>query len=188
MPEPAASPPVPPPRAAVRVPTPALSAYARTIVHQHAALCVAATFVPNPVANSLAVTGVQLKMLADLSHAYGVPFSQDISRSLIGATAGGVLNYFIARNPITRGVRDFLTATVPWLAWPLRLLAGPALMAVYTIVLGYAFVRHYESGGAYHDFNWRDFRHELTRKLGLPPPRLDPPIDVVATSVAPEKV
>jgi uncharacterized protein (DUF697 family) len=133
-------------------------------------MCAAVSFVPNPIANSLAITGVQLKMLSDLSQLYGVPFSQDLVRSLLGATAGGVINFILARNPVTRGVRDFLMATVPLIALPLRFLAGPAFIAGYTVVLGNSFIRHYECGGSYLDFNWRNFRHELARKLGLPHP------------------
>jgi len=163
---------------------PEVSARARGLVREHAALCAAATLVPVPVADSLAVTGVQLKMLADLSRLYKVPFSQDVVRALLGAAAGGVLNFVIARNPVTRRVRDFLTATVPWLALPLRILAGPALMAGYTLVLGNAFIRHYERGGSYLDFNWRHFRYELAAKLGLPRPSFaDGAIDVQATPV-----
>jgi len=133
-------------------------------------MCAAVACVPNPIANSLAVTGVQLKMLSDLSRLYGVPFSQDIARALLTATGGGVLNYLLARNPVTRTVRDFLMAAVPLIALPLRFLAGPAFIAGYTLVLGNSFIRHYERGGSYLDFNWRDFRHELARKLGLPHP------------------
>lgn len=155
---------------APRIPSPAVAARARALVRENAVMCAAVSFVPNPIANSLAITGVQLKMLSDLSKLYGVPFSQDLVRSLLTATAGGVINFILARNPVTRGVRDFLMATVPLIALPLRFLAGPAFIAGYTLVLGNSFIRHYECGGSYLNFNWRDFRHELARKLGLPHP------------------
>ncbi len=158
------------PRTAPRIVSPAIAERARALVRENAVMCAAVSFVPNPIANSLAITGVQLKMLADLSKLYGVPFSQDIVRSLLTATAGGLLNFIIARNPVTRGVRDFLMATVPLIALPMRFLAGPAFIAGYTLVLGNSFIRHYECGGSYLNFNWRDFRHELAHKLGLPRP------------------
>ena len=157
-------------KTAPRIPSPAVAARARSLVRENAVMCAAVSFVPNPIANSLAITGVQLKMLSDLSKLYGVPFSQDLVRSLLTATAGGVINFILARNPVTRGVRDFLMATVPLIALPLRFLAGPAFIAGYTLVLGNSFIRHYEGGGSYLNFNWRDFRHELARKLGLPHP------------------
>ena len=177
--------PVPPPEArpAVRLPTPERSRRAREIVTAHTALVAGINFIPGPMIASMAVTGVQLNMLSDISKLYGVPFSHDIGRALLASAAGGVLTYYIGQNPVTRGIRDFLTATVPLIAYPLRLFAGPVFVGGYTLVLGNAFVRHYENGGTYLDFNWRDFRHELARKLGLPPPSRDEPLDVAATPV-----
>lgn len=93
-------------------------------------VCAAVSFVPNPIANSLAITGVQLKMLSDLSMLYGVPFSQDLVRSLLTATAGGVINFIPARNLVTRGVRDFLMATVPLIALPCAFSPVPHLSPV----------------------------------------------------------
>ena len=152
-----------------RVVTPAVSARARAMVREYAVMCAAASFTPVPVLDSLAVTGVQLKMLADLSRHYRVPFSQNIARAMLTAVAGGLFNFLLARNPVTGALRHFVNTALPWIALPLRLLTGPSLMAAYTLILGNAFIRHYEKGGDYLDFNWRHFRVELTRKLGLPP-------------------
>jgi len=172
---------------AAALPPSARTLAARTIIRHHAALCAAASFIPMPIVGSVAITGVQLDMLRSLSGLYGVPFSQDTGRALLASAAGGVLNYYLAHNPVTRTVRDFLNATVPWLAWPLRMLTGPALMAGYTVLLGQAFVRHYEKGGTHLNFNWGDFRRELARKIGLPAPgpAAGGAIDVVATVVPP---
>ncbi len=139
--------------------------------------------IPLPVAGSIAVTSVQLDMLSDISRLYGVPFSHDAGRALLASAAGGLLNYYLSQNPITRAVRDFLNATVPWLALPLRLFTGPLLMAGYTTLLGQSFVRHSEKGGSYLNFDWSAFRQELTAKLGFGSPRPSPVIDIVATTV-----
>ncbi len=170
---------------AAPLPSPARTLAAQRIVRHHAALCAAASFIPMPIVGSVAITGVQLDMLRDLSRLYGVSFSQDTGRALLASAAGGVLNYYLAQNPLTRAVRDFLNATVPWLAWPLRMLTGPALMAGYTVLLGQAFVRHYEKGGTHLNFNWSDFRRDLVRKIGLPAPAsaTGGAINVVATVV-----
>ena len=170
-------------RPAVRLATPERSLQARKIVRHHAALCAAASMIPLPVAGSIAVTGVQLDMLGDISRLYGVPFSHDAGRALVAAAAGGVLNYYLAQNPITRAVRDFLNATVPWIALPLRLFTGPLLMAGYTTLLGQSFIRHSERGGSYLDFDWSAFRRELTAKLGIGSTPPSPVIDILATTV-----
>lgn len=167
------------------LPPSARSLAAQRIIRHHAAMCAAASFIPMPIVGSIAITGVQLDMLSDLSRLYGVPFAQDTGRALLTSAAGGLLNYYLAKNPITRAVRDFLNATVPWLAWPLRMLTAPALMAGYTMLLGQAFVRHYEKGGTHLNFNWSDFRRELARKIGLPVAAPGGAINVAATVVPP---
>ncbi len=154
---------------APRAITAAVSQRARGIVREYTAMSAAASFTPIPIADSMAVTGVQLKMLADLSRHYNVPFAQNIAQAMLLATAGGVFNFLLSANPITGALRNFVNTALPLIALPLRLFTGPALVAGYTYILGNAFIRHYEQGGDYHNFNWTDFRHELRRKLGLPP-------------------
>ncbi len=153
----------------IRVIPPAVAARARGMVREYAFMCAAASFTPVPILDSVAVTGVQLKMLADLSQHYRVPFSHNIAKAMLTAIGGGVFNFLLARNPVTGALRHFVNTALPWIALPLRLLTGPTLMAAYTLILGNAFIRHYEKGGEYLDFDWSDFRTELTRKLGLPP-------------------
>lgn len=154
-----------------RVPTPALQRQAQDIVRQHVLFCASSTWIPNPIASSMVVTTLQLKMIAEISRLYGVHFEHDKGRALVASAAGGVLSYFLSKNPVTTTVRDFLMATVPTIAIPLRMFTGPAIMAAYTYILGNAFVRHYHGGGNYLNFNWPAFRYELAAKLGLPRPR-----------------
>lgn len=152
--------------------SPARRAHARRLVRDNAATCAVISFVPAPFLGSVGISALQLRMLSELSGLYGVPFSQNVARSLVAASAGGVLNSTLARNPISHALRDWVNVHFALIALPLRLLTGPALMAAYTFILGNAFIRHYEKGGAYIDFDWLLFRYELTSKLGLPRPLL----------------
>ena len=159
--------PTPPP-----VVSPALRAHARRLVRDNAATCAVISFVPARFLGSVGISALQLRMLAELSELYGVPFSQNVARSLVAASVGGVLNSVLARNPVSHALRDWVNVHLSVIALPLRLLTGPVLMAAYTYILGNAFVRHYEKGGAYLDFDWQLFRYELASKLGLPRPLL----------------
>lgn len=152
--------------------SPARKAHARRLVRDSAATCAAVSLVPAPLLGSVGISALQLRLLSELSKIYGVPFSQNVARSLIAATAGGVLNSALARNPISHALREWVNVHLAIIALPLRLLTGPALMAAYTYILGNAFIRHYEKGGAYLDFDWLLFRYELASKLGLPRPLL----------------
>ncbi len=145
------------------------SAAARVAVRDYALYVAATTFVPGALLSSIAVSGLHLKMLARLSKLYAVPFSQEPARAVLAAGSGGLLSLFLSSNPVTKIARDFFTATVPWIAVPVRLLAEPAIMGGYSYLLGHAFIRHYENGGHYLNFDWEVFRNELLQKMGLPP-------------------
>ncbi len=145
------------------------SAEARRTVREHAGYCAAAALIPGSFVGSIAVSGMHLKMLASLSRIYGVPFSQEPVKAVLAAGSAGVLHYLLSSNPVTTIARDFFTATMPWIAVPVRLLGPPIIMAGYSYLLGHAFIRHYEKGGSYLNFDWTAFRSELLQKLGLPP-------------------
>ncbi len=173
------SPRLPPPFRATIEPrvTRQASAAARRAVQEHASYGAATALIPGAFISSVAVSGVQLKMLAKLSQIYGVPFSQNPASAALAAGSGGLLNWFLSSNPVTRVARDFFTAAVPWIAIPVRLFAEPAIIGGYSYLLGHAFIRHYENGGVYHNFDWAHFRAELLRKIGLPP-MPERPIDI----------
>lgn len=153
------------------------SAAARRTVREHVGYCAAAALIPGSFVSSAAVAGMHLNMLAALSRIYGVPFRQEPVKAALAAGSAGVLQLLLSSNPVTRVAREFFTATMPWLALPVRLLGPPVIMAGYSYFLGQAFIRHYENGGNYLDFDWWAFRAELLRKLGLPP-LASRPIDV----------
>lgn len=142
------------------------------IVARYTFLAAASTRLPYWWATSPSVTGVQLKMLAEVSDVYDVTFEQDLARPVIASIGGGLLNLLVSENPITLAMKAWIV-TVPVVGLPLRFGAGPAAVGAYTYVLGRAFVRHYDTGGSYHDFTADMFRAEAYRLVGLPPAGLN---------------
>src|SRR5262245_16336892 len=53
----------------------------------------AAGLIPVPVVDFLAVGGLQLYMLRRLSEIYGVPFSENLGKSILASLSGAVIPY-----------------------------------------------------------------------------------------------
>jgi len=142
-------------------------AQAADIIRHHAILCAEAVWLPFWWANSPAITGLQLKMLAEISDVYGIEFAQHKAKPIVASLSGGALNFLLSRHPLSLAAKAWILS-IPVLGIPLRFGTGPAIMAAYTWLLGRAFVSHYEAGGRYEDFHVSSLRDELTRTtLGL---------------------
>ena len=107
-----------------------------------------AGLIPVPYADWAAVSGVQLKMLADLSKIYGVPFQANAGKAAIASLAG-----FILPHALAFGYLGSLLKAVPVVG----VLSGAPAMAVfcggYAWALGMVFIQHFESGGTFLNFH-----------------------------------
>ena len=107
-----------------------------------------AGLIPVPFLDWAAVSGVQLKMLADLSKIYGVPYKENTGKALIGSLAGFVLPHALACGMLGSALK-----AIPVVGS----LAGAPAMAVfcgaYEWALGNVFIQHFESGGTFLDFD-----------------------------------
>jgi len=117
-------------------------------VNRYMWLSGAAGLVPIPLADLVAVSGVQLKMLADLSAIYEVPFEASRGKMVIGSLVGYVLPHALSFGLIgsfIKGIPLFGT------------LAGEPAMALfsaaYAWALGSVFIQHFESGGTFLNFD-----------------------------------
>jgi uncharacterized protein (DUF697 family) len=108
----------------------------------------AAGLVPVPVADLIAVSGVQLKMLADVSKVYGVPFHASRGKMVIASTIGYVLPH-----ALSFGLIGSLIKAIPLIGT----LAGEPAMALFSAAsawaLGTVFIQHFESGGTFLNFD-----------------------------------
>jgi uncharacterized protein (DUF697 family) len=125
-------------------------------VRVYSAMSVAASLVPVWWLSTPSVTSVQLKMLAELSQLYHVDFAQDVTRPILASLAGGGLNLLFSRHPVSWAIKAGVSS-IPIIGLPLRVAGGPAILAAYTYQLGRAVTRHYESGGSYVSFDYREF-------------------------------
>ena len=107
-----------------------------------------AGLVPVPILDLLAVSGVQLKMLAALSKHYEIPFKKSSGKAVIGSLVGFVLPHSLS---------VFLFDTVAKATPIAGSVAGATGMVAFSgacaWALGNVFIQHFESGGTFLDFD-----------------------------------
>jgi uncharacterized protein (DUF697 family) len=107
-----------------------------------------AGLVPVPVLDLLAVSGVQLKMLAELSKQYGIPFKESRGKAVIGSLVG-----FILPHSMSVFVFGTLAKAVPGVGSVAGASAMVAASGACAWALGNVFIQHFESGGTFLDFD-----------------------------------
>jgi uncharacterized protein (DUF697 family) len=147
-------------------PSPTLAVRAHAVIHEHLLLSAATALIPEPILCTTALTGVHLRLVAELSELYSVPFSPKAGRALLIAAGAGIFTrYALARPFVRRAVAAFAPILLP--IW---FIGGSVIAAGFTHFLGQAIVRHYEAGGTFADFDWGEFRRDTFDRLGLPGP------------------
>jgi uncharacterized protein (DUF697 family) len=127
-------------------------ASADSIVMTSTMLAAGAGAIPLPGWDIAAVAGVQLKMLADLSKLYDVPFSKNLGKSAMGTLLGSLGPSYLARGSLGAVVK-----VLPGLGQFAGMVALPALSGGCTYALGKVFIAHYESGGTLLTFKPKEF-------------------------------
>lgn len=103
-----------------------------------------AGLIPVPFVDIVAVSGVQLKMLAELSKVYGIEFQENRGKAIISSLIG-----YIVPSTLSFGSLGSLLKAVPVVG---AFVGGPS-MALFcgasTYALGKVFIQHFESGGTF---------------------------------------
>ncbi|ACB75238.1 YcjF family protein [Opitutus terrae] len=115
---------------------------------------------PIPIWDAVAVTGVQLKMLADISSVYGVPFAENVGKSAVASLVGG-----LAPGMLAHGTFGIFFKMLPGVGSLVGAVALPVLAGGCTYAIGQVFIRHYESGGTLLTFNAKDFQASFTEEV-----------------------
>jgi uncharacterized protein (DUF697 family) len=112
----------------------------------------AAGLIPVPFVDLAVVGGVQIRMLAQISKIYGVPFSENRGKALIAGLAGSMI-------PVSSAIgAASLIKTMPIIGTAISVVAMPAMSAGATYAIGMVFIQHFASGGTLLDFNPPDYR------------------------------
>ncbi|MDB6054313.1 MAG: hypothetical protein JWN25_1836 [Verrucomicrobiales bacterium] len=130
------------------------------VVRKNVYWAMGAALIPVPYFDIAAVGGVQLKMLADLSKIYGIKFAQNRAKSLIATTIGSV--------GAVGGVAGIasMAKLIPGVGQLLGIAIAPGAAGAATYAIGQVFIKHFESGGTFLDFDIEKhrehFQHQYT--------------------------
>ena len=129
---------------------------ASQLVDRYSLWAGAAGLVPVPLLDIAVVGGVQIQMLRKLSEVYGVPFSDNMGKSVIASLAGSLIPASTATTT-AMGVGS-LVKGLPGVGTVIGALTMPAFSAGATYIIGKVFIQHFASGGTLLDFNPPDYR------------------------------
>jgi len=101
-----------------------------------------------PVVSGAGITAIQIRMLDQLAQRFGQNFTENEARNTLLAVTGGLAPAMFAGAPVTA-----MAAAIPVLGPLAALVAGPALAAVSTRIVGRLFVEHFERGGKVSDLD-----------------------------------
>jgi Uncharacterized protein/domain associated with GTPases len=107
-----------------------------------------AGLIPVPFVDLAAVSGVQLKMLSDLSKLYNVGFSENKGKSIVSALMGSIVP-----NSLARGSVGSILKMIPLIGPVMGGVSMSLFSGAATYAIGKCFVQHFESGGTFLDFD-----------------------------------
>ena len=120
----------------------------RAIVRKYMYWSMGAGLIPFPYVDLAAVTGVQLKMLADLADHYSIPFSKHRAKEIVAALLGATLPAPIAASALGSAVK-----MVPLVGGIIGGVSVPLLCGATAYAVGTVFIQHFESGGTFLNFD-----------------------------------
>ena len=129
---------------------------AMAIVKNWSQWSVAAGVVPVPLLDTVAISGVQLKMVHSLCKHYGVPFEKEAVIGSVGSLLGGAIT-----TSLTDAVTHAFLKSIPYAEQVLQ----PTLSFATTYSLGFVFVQHFENNGTLRDFNASKMRSVFKAQL-----------------------
>ena len=101
-----------------------------------------AGLIPVPFLDLAAISGLQLKMIADLCKQYETPFKEQNGKAIIAALLG-----FIVPESLSRGIMGSLLKAIPIIGPITGGLSMSLFTGASTYAIGNLFIRHFETGG-----------------------------------------
>jgi len=119
------------------------------VVNRYKWFSAGAGLIPIPYLDGAAVSALQLKMLAEISKIYSVPFQENLGKAAIASLASFVITHAAAFGALAKAVPGLSAVAAP---------ATAAFAWGYSWAVGNLFIQHFESGGTLLDFDPQRFR------------------------------
>lgn len=133
---------------------------AEAIVRKHVLLAAGAGLIPVPLADVAAITGIQLRMLRELTTHYGISIAQHRPESIIYSLLAG----FASREIAAIGFSGILK-TIPVIGSMIGAASMPIASAALTYAVGTSFNEHFAAGGNFDTLSIPKMRASLGRKI-----------------------
>jgi len=125
------------------------------ILRNHMIAAGATIFVQVPLLNIGVLTAINLRLLRRLAKAYEVEFSEQRANALIGTLAGISL----------RATAHGLVSVIPGIGRFIASIGAPLFPAASTYALGRLFIKHFESGGTFLNFDESKAKDEFDKEV-----------------------
>ncbi len=100
------------------------------------------------IVDSIAISGLQVKMLHSIAKIYGIPFSKNVGKSITASMIGG-----IGAGSISRGGIGMMVKMIPFVGPIVGTAVMPVMAGGATYAIGKLFIQHFESGGTFLSFD-----------------------------------
>lgn len=121
---------------------------AEGIVRRNVYWALGVGIVPFPIVDFVGLTAVELKLIKELSDCYGVKFTENTAKSIIGSLAVSIGSLGLAE-----AVAGSLLKLIPAVGTVVGVVGVSVIAGAFTQALGNAFIMHFETGGTLLDFN-----------------------------------
>ena len=118
------------------------------IIRRHAYASLGSGLLPIPLADFILVTAIQFNLLKKLSNLYGISFSENRAKNLLGILVGGTFSS-------TCGIRlgASIAKLTPVIGYPASLATASLTAGASTYAVGKVFNRHFAQGGTFLSFD-----------------------------------
>lgn len=131
----------------------------QAIIHRNVMWSLGAGVLPLPVFDMVAITGVEIKMLKELSDLYGVPFKQSAAKKIVYSLISGVGSVALGA-----AFGSSLAKIFPAIGTTIGVVSVPIFAGAVTHAIGKVFLMHFESGGTFLDFDPHEMRSHFKRE------------------------
>jgi len=135
-------------------------AQAEAIINKYVPWSMGAGFVPVPLLDVVALTGIQVKMLSEISAVYGVEFAENRGKSIVVSLLGG-----LGSTSLAAGAFGSLIKSIPGVGMWIGAATLPVIGGAITFAVGKVFIQHFESGGTFLNFDSMEARKIFVQKF-----------------------
>lgn len=133
---------------------------AEAIVRRNIYFALGAGAIPIPLLDFAAITGVQVKMLKQLSNEYNVPFFENKVKNIVGSLLSASLSVGAGTALVFSALK-----IIPFLGTAAGFVSVPIAAGALTYGTGRVFIQHFESGGTFLDFDPKKVREQFKAEV-----------------------